>query len=1736
MAYKKGKDPKNIDRDQQKNPEMWSKKDSLSGIFLDELTWAFDKFDKLPELKRAELYGNQEYLEQFRAFFSKEYPNLLDTIDKKELPIYIQALENRWFTVGGIKKNTSKLHNEFKSKDTEEHVIRQSLSSLQEFCKDGGDAIADDTFKKFADFAGFDDDNLAISHDGKIKNVDSLYSLWKDFLKKEHITLEDTSATEIEQILSPEYNPTERIMVTVALTKIRKELKGTLRADFDEQFPLPLDIFSPCADLLNFKMKRSRFLDDHAGDIDESLAKKLDSVIVTNGDIHKELLKSWRKFDDTKWFSEWEQSFRRIFNKLVTRQLFEEVEKHQDIIDHYLLAMGTAFKKFPPYVNEILNIYPFNDKQLTFIDASYHDDLEAIDNQILSLQEGYEDMDDKEKNSTRKKIKDLKQQREQRKRQAYIAFLRTKEPSLADIFNQLVASKFDFSTLPTDQQQLLVDTLVKNKLEDTIKNKVPELLSVDDEWFSQFIRDLFDLKKMDITVPTQYGPVPISFIKKEFLATAQKDLPVFSDLDRDAKNLPLNFVTQITESNAAFFEDSPIFDSIYTRFVSKSWPLKINDSYKVKIKKDGKIVEWYLSAYCPIDEYNTEEYDGKQLYLYSEPITAPNQQRTLVTREWTPDGNPVMIRDREQQECDVETINKTINLNGEALGAMIFGYVLGQQGMAQTISPEQEQLLADKLGKLNVYKEKEEWTTEEEAKPITESNQEKSETSEKKQFMNEWEKLKGYNFSDEKYKDNSGFTKGSRLFLPFASSEVPPEDIGNARVQMEIVDVDHTKWTFKVKMHGGELRLWKAEWAVKELPINTASLESIKKSFGSKIYKLPDPKNTSFDSTVAMLTAWSVATDLDKYFSSLDFSWSTIKYTLWNYAKEEVTHFGIYEPRVIGEALDAETSKLILYKIKRNANGTITVSGDSTAGNYAKNFPARDMDYASFILFVKEKWLQPKCKKQLEQINSVVEKDDEVPAKKRGFSINNMVSFFTTGANKIKDSIKKYDEERNEDLTDALTNQGKLYSSIGKMFGFSDKISTAFDSIGSEYYSERDNRIWKKVEKREKFYEDYDYSRFYSEVVKPMLEWTVTITPHYKIAAILLAHLKKGKWPHAKFIPIADGMRVGKVLGKDHQTRYLDIREKKIRNLEQNAHLHPIQRADNIKDELVELEMRYLVHVMDGRQMWIQDWDKTKWHFQEKYSKKFCDELEWAYTSFYKQSTVEEWFAKAESANFEFARVEFFRLLPDRPQQALPYLKVMGMKAINDAQWQAFEASVLTGVLSGVFINMTYSTTQSYIQKICRTRWFVPWIFARDVKQQTKIQRILDLFSDGKFTTDTWYNPDLLSLRENKWPGAFVQNMVNHKKPGTGRMEDTSRVRDLSKFLDLTGKNVNGKTLLDIHSDPETSLSDKLLLEEYIDKTNEKNEDLDPDVQKNTSSLTGSILTKSQSVVDQMIQFDSNWFKWATGDAKEDMKKFSNKMQESIPKWKISSQQQVEFFLGKFFNRFGEKFSWTKKTELLKRLKYCKLNAWKPEIDDILYYSIVWEIVNVLAPNNSSPPDELSWALWAWQNFFKENLDAIVQPSTLAHSFGGPSYKDEYDLAQPKFEPRDKCVNLLDRDLKQAHMFTVLPEQRKLVNQDYTRLKSNQNYLNIPLYEVADRLYKNCGITNRFKSWVTISQTTNAFKPSTPPKATWAKISNTETLNKLRRNLEGKPIDDPNTDELLYQNDIDDDFYDNRAA
>jgi hypothetical protein len=93
MVIKKGKDTSS--RESEKKNSSPEKDKALSDVFLNDLTGAFTSFEKVSQQKRQELYGDKEYIEQFWEYFKTNYPNLLDKIDKKDLPIYIQTLAKK---------------------------------------------------------------------------------------------------------------------------------------------------------------------------------------------------------------------------------------------------------------------------------------------------------------------------------------------------------------------------------------------------------------------------------------------------------------------------------------------------------------------------------------------------------------------------------------------------------------------------------------------------------------------------------------------------------------------------------------------------------------------------------------------------------------------------------------------------------------------------------------------------------------------------------------------------------------------------------------------------------------------------------------------------------------------------------------------------------------------------------------------------------------------------------------------------------------------------------------------------------------------------------------------------------------------------------------------------------------------------------------------------------------------------------------------------------------------------------------------------------------------------------------------------------------------------------------------------------------------------------------------------------------------------------------------------------
>lgn len=185
MAKKKGS------RITNNSTDLGDKKNiDLSDAVLDKLKTSFDSFDKLTEQKRIDMYGDKELLGQFRNHFKKMYPNLLDQIDREDLPVYLEALEKKWFTLANLRKDTKLLAEEFWESEPEVKVIKSSISSLKKFCDDSINKIPVNIFTDFATEAIFNPTTLDVDSTSKIKTVDDLWKLWKQFSQTKMITVD----------------------------------------------------------------------------------------------------------------------------------------------------------------------------------------------------------------------------------------------------------------------------------------------------------------------------------------------------------------------------------------------------------------------------------------------------------------------------------------------------------------------------------------------------------------------------------------------------------------------------------------------------------------------------------------------------------------------------------------------------------------------------------------------------------------------------------------------------------------------------------------------------------------------------------------------------------------------------------------------------------------------------------------------------------------------------------------------------------------------------------------------------------------------------------------------------------------------------------------------------------------------------------------------------------------------------------------------------------------------------------------------------------------------------------------------------------------------------------------------------------------------------------------------------------------------------------------------------------
>lgn len=216
-----------------------------------------------------------------------------------------------------------------------------------------------------------------------------------------------------------------------------------------------------------------------------------------------------------------------MFNALATRQIFDDTKEAGSYIEHHLELLGKEFKEFPPYFNELLNIPEYQYKHKNVIEnqpafKTRYDQQEALLKEKEAALNGDKPENEKDKSieqrreEKRKEVLKAKEDLNTIRREAYAAYINQKNPELGTIINTLVKNKFDMVKLSRDDQQKIVKTLVTNKLGDSIKNQIPQTLKLDPKEYEAFVENLFDLNQSDITIPTQYGDIPLHFLEKSF--------------------------------------------------------------------------------------------------------------------------------------------------------------------------------------------------------------------------------------------------------------------------------------------------------------------------------------------------------------------------------------------------------------------------------------------------------------------------------------------------------------------------------------------------------------------------------------------------------------------------------------------------------------------------------------------------------------------------------------------------------------------------------------------------------------------------------------------------------------------------------------------------------------------------------------------------------------------------------------------------------------------------------------------------------------------------------------------------------------------------------------------------------------------------------------------------------------------------------------------------------------------
>lgn len=774
-------------------------------------------------------------------------------------------------------------------------------------------------------------------------------------------------------------------------------------------------------------------------------------------------------------------------------------------------------------------------------------------------------------------------------------------------------------------------------------------------------------------------------------------------------------------------------------------------------KDTNKIAQLYLLS---------QQYDQKNLINEKDctELLDPNEKRSSNVNKYVKDVFTELLRDYEQNwsedddsdnSSDSDDNNSSYEVSDELKNYAWYRYKLLENEEQQEQFKKELIKKIDDSGKFeeygedivdNLLEDAEREINAEKAEIVKEVAERKDEAFDRARNAIEWK---------------WDFEEWTRILIKNQDSTLPPQDISDSFYFFEICSISWPKWewTFSVKARWNEIP-FASPWKVYgPLPYTAEQLEVMGKS--GTLYRMPPKTNNSREKSkenilnskaVSKFTTfgdmeWQVELKWDKF---VDKEWNEIKYfdrmedsfdPEWNKPGKKISK---YEIKNINTSMWTVT-------LKSNFEGVDDSNGTSQLVNFQYE---NTLTFEQFILLMESKKLKWYTNEQQEEMETKYDTKKQGRLKGRGLfmpvSIWDFISVFKKHWKAFSDKYKERQQEQEEHLENFLLSKEwlDLYKhmwNIMSLWGLLWDVKSWFDMAALEYYNERDNRIWKKIDKWYKAYSaDPMYPAEYNDFLIPMLSkegYRWNSKDRYKFAAALLIMLKK-EWPYPRDFKwkVWEWHRVEWILWPAHKKRFKNFYAKKQQEINEVKDMGYSSWVRLKKmEELNKLEFQYIIGVIGGDEPFKSgDSDAQKSIWSNKFKDEMQANLDWYFNKHESEKSDLKWksFTEAETAFLD-------KMSKWIHVKALAALEYMCEKAATPTEVFKVKWYLMSAMLMWI-IGSTNEGTPKSIWKSARAMGFYPLFWARDPNLPEKTQKLLDGISSldikiQDFSSTTWY-------------------------------------------------------------------------------------------------------------------------------------------------------------------------------------------------------------------------------------------------------------------------------------------------------------------------------------------------------------------------------------------------------------